>query len=136
MFLHVADGFTEVMHEIMGLAFLFFVVLHVFINWKSMKSYFGKKYFIIAPIVVCIVSVGLVIVERLQPPVDLIVLERVSKAPISDSFKLLGIDHNKAVALLDKKGLKIQGAQTIEEIWEINDSSPKEIVELLIYEGR
>lgn len=133
MFLHIADGFTEVVHEMMGMVFLLFVIFHVFINWKSLKGHFGKKYFVLALIIVCTSSVGLIIIERLQPPVDLIVLERVVKAPIFDSFKLLGIDYNKASALLEENGLKIRGAKSIEDIWKRNNSSPKEVVELLIY---
>lgn len=136
MFFHLADGFTEVLHEVLGVTFLLFVFFHVTLNWKSMKGHFGKRNFTIAAAAVTVVSAGLIIVERAQLPVDLIVLERIAKAPISDSFKVLEIDHAKAAAVLSKRGIALDGAETIEDIWVKNNSSPEEVVETLVYEAR
>lgn len=134
MLFHLADGFTEVLHEVLGLVFVLFASLHVTINWKSMRSHFGKRNFTIAAAVVAIVSTGLIILERAQLPVDLIIMDKIVKAPISDSFKVLGIDPAKAATALNERGIKLDGAETIEDIWVKNDSSPAEVVETLVYE--
>ncbi|WP_438026632.1 DUF4405 domain-containing protein [Sorangium sp. So ce233] len=136
MFFHLADGFTEVLHEILGLTFVFFAFLHVAINWKSMRSHFGKTNFVVAAATATILSAGLIVLERAQLPVDLIILEKVATAPISDSFRVLEIDHIEAATALSKKGIKLDGAETIEDIWVKNDSSPEEVVETLVYEAR
>ncbi|XXX76429.1 DUF4405 domain-containing protein [Sorangium sp. So ce134] len=136
MFFHLADGFTEVLHEVLGLTFVLFVALHVVINWKSMRSYFGKTNFTIAAAAVTILSGGLIALERAQLPVDLIILEKVARAPISHSFRVLEIDHTKAATALNKRGIELDGAETIEDIWVNNDSSPEEVVETLVYEAR
>ncbi|WP_437940152.1 DUF4405 domain-containing protein [Sorangium sp. So ce341] len=136
MFFHLADGFTEVLHEVLGLTFVLFAFLHVAINWKSMKSHFGKRNFFIAAAAVAVLSVGLIILERAQIPADLIIMERVARAPISDSFRVLEIDHIKAAMALNKKGIGLEGAGTIEDIWLNNDSSPEEVVETLLYEAK
>lgn len=136
MFFHLADGFTEVLHEVLGLAFVIFASLHVVLNWKSIRNYFGKRNFAIAAVAVAISSVGLIVIERVKLPVDLIVLERIAKAPISDSFRVLEIDRGRAAAVLSKKGIELDGAETIEDIWVRNNSSPEEVVETLIYEAR
>ncbi|WP_438018691.1 DUF4405 domain-containing protein [Sorangium sp. So ce315] len=136
MFFHLADGFTEVLHEVLGLAFVLFVFLHVAINWKSMRGHVGKRNFAIAAAAVTLLSAGLIALERAQLPVDLVVLERVARAPISDSFRVLEIDHTKAATVLSKRGIELDGAETIEDIWINNDSSPEEVVETLVYEAR
>ncbi|WP_437821207.1 DUF4405 domain-containing protein [Sorangium sp. So ce1078] len=136
MLFHLADGFTEVLHEILGATFVLFVFLHVVINWKSMRSHFGKRNFVIAAAAVTISSAGLIVLERAQIPVDLIILEKVARAPISDSFRVLEIDHIKAATVLNKRGIDLDGAETIEDIWVNNNSSPEEVVETLVYEAR
>ncbi|WP_437776855.1 DUF4405 domain-containing protein [Sorangium sp. So ce1097] len=136
MFFHMADGFTEVLHEVLGLAFVLIIFLHVAINWKSMRSHFGKKIFLIAAATVTISSAGLIVLERAQLPADLIILEKVARAPISDSFRVLEVDHIKAATALNKKGIVLDGAETLEDIWRNNNSSPEEVVETLLYEAR
>ncbi|AUX22287.1 hypothetical protein SOCEGT47_027880 [Sorangium cellulosum] len=136
MFFHLADGFTEVLHEVLGLTFVLFAFLHVVINWRSMRNYFGKTNFVIAAVAVAISSAGLIVLERAQLPVDLIVLEKVTRAPISDSFRVLEIDRGRAAAVLSEKGIELDGAETIEDIWVKNNSSPEEVVETLVYEAR
>lgn len=136
MFFHITDGFTEVLHETMGLVFVAFVALHVVINWKSIRNYFGKKYFILAPIIVLILSVGLIALERTELPIDIIVAERIIKAPLTESFAFLKIDHKRAAVILRDHGMTLEGAKTIEEIWINNQSSPKEVLHILFYKSR
>src|SRR5690554_7727665 len=50
MFFHVFDGYTEVVHEILGLFFVVFSVLHVILNWKAFKIYFKMRVFILSTI--------------------------------------------------------------------------------------
>lgn len=44
MYFHMFDGFTEVVHEYFGLLFVGCAIFHVMLNWKALKSHFGKKY--------------------------------------------------------------------------------------------
>ncbi|MGK9120968.1 DUF4405 domain-containing protein [Olivibacter jilunii] len=45
MLFHLFDGYTEVMHESLGLVFVIFAIFHILVNWKSLKIHFGKKVF-------------------------------------------------------------------------------------------
>ena len=66
MFFHVFDGYTKVVHEILGLAFVVFSVLHLIINWKSMKSHFKKRVFIFSGIIVLIFSIAFIMMGKMH----------------------------------------------------------------------
>src|SRR5690554_7974283 len=46
MFFHLFDGYTEVVHEILGLFFVVCTILHIILNWKALKLHFKKKVFL------------------------------------------------------------------------------------------
>ncbi|WP_438023970.1 hypothetical protein [Sorangium sp. So ce233] len=60
----------------------------------------------------------------------------VARAPIFDSFRALEIDRVKTTTVLNKKGIELDGAEAIEDVWVNNNSSPEEVVEALVYEAR
>jgi len=84
MFFHIFDGYTEVVHEILGVFFVVFSVLHVILNWKALKIHFKKRVFILSTIVVAVISILLVIQQQKSPKFDTILIERITNAPIED----------------------------------------------------
>lgn len=132
MFFHLFDGYTEVMHECLGIVFSVFAIMHIIINWKGLSSHFRKGVFITAGIVVATVSLGFVTLEKMFPPIDIVVMQKLVKAPISDSFKFLEIDYKEASEALGSHGIKIDNAKTIEDIWIKNKTAPEEVLEILI----
>jgi len=47
MYFHILDNYTKQMHEILGLAFVVAILLHIMVNFKNMKKYFSKKIFFV-----------------------------------------------------------------------------------------
>lgn len=132
MFFHLFDGYTEVAHEYMGMFFLVCAISHIILNWKGLRSHFKKKLFIPASLGVLTVSVVFVIFETLKPPVDIVIVSKIVKAPISDAFRALEIDYSEASKRLGTNGISIDGATTIEAIWINNDADPEEVIDLIM----
>jgi len=132
MFIHVFDDYTEIVHEFFGLAFVIFSVLHIIINWKSLKIHFKKKMFVTSAIVVLLLSVGLIILGKLQVDEERVIMEKLSKAPMSNVFSVLGIEYDEAKIALKKHNIIIAGSNTIEEVSRKNQKSPNDILELII----
>lgn len=132
MFFHVFDGYTEVAHEILGLFFVIFSVLHVIINWKSLKIHFNKRVFIPASIAVVIISAVLIVQQYHNPKFDTILLERVTKAPIGDVIKLLQVDSIEVLKRLEANGIYHKEGETMEAIWINNNVHPKKVFDLML----
>ena len=132
MFLHVFDDYTQIVHEFFGLAFVIFTVLHIIINWKSLKIYFKKKMFVTSAIVVLLLSVGLIILGKLHVDEERVIMEKLSNAPISNVFSVLDIEYNEAEKKLKNHNIIIAGSNTIEEVSRKNQKSPNDILELII----
>lgn len=132
MFIDVFDDYTQIVHEFLGLAFVIFSVFHIIINWKSLKIHFKKKMFVTSAIVVLLLSVGLIIVGKLHVNEERVIMEKLSKAPISNVFSVLDIEYNEAEIILKNHNIIIAGANTIEEVSRKNQKSPNDILELII----
>ena len=132
MFFHVFDGYIEVVHELLGVTFVVFAIFHVIVNWIGLKSHFGKKVFVPAGIVVLLISLAFIVLEKMYPPVDIVFAEKIVKAPISDSFKVLDVDYSEASKILEKNGITIGDAKTLEEIWIKNEADPEEVIDLIM----
>lgn len=132
MFLHVFDDYTQIVHEFFGLAFVIFTVLHIIINWKSLRIHFKKKMFVTSAIVVLLLSVGLIILGKLHVDEERVIMEKLSNAPISNVFSVLDIEYNEAEKILKNHNIKIAGSNTIEEVSRKNQKSPNDILELII----
>lgn len=132
MFFHLFDGYTEVVHEILGLFFVVCAIFHIILNWKALKIHFKKGVFLPALFGVVTVSAILIVSERMYPPVDLQMMERIVKAPVGDAFRALDINYDKASAKLKEKGILIEKATTIKEIWLNNNSDPEEVIDLIM----
>ena len=132
MLFHLFDGYTEVVHEILGLFFIICAIFHIILNWKALKIHFKKDVFFPALLGVLVLSVILIISERMSPPVDLIIFNKMVKAPINDAFKAIDVNYEKASEKLKENGLSIEEATTIEDIWINNDSNPEKVIDLIM----
>jgi hypothetical protein len=68
----------------------------------------------------------------MSPPVDLIIFNKMVKAPINDAFRALDVNYEKASEKLKENGLSIEKATTIEDIWINNDSNPEKVIDLIM----
>jgi amino acid transporter len=132
MLFHLFDGYTEVVHEILGVFFIICAIFHIILNWNALKIHFQKAVFIPALLGVLTISVILIISERMYPPIDLAIFNKMVKAPINDAFKVLDINYDKASIKLKEKGILIEKATTIEEIWIKNNTNPEEVIDLIM----
>ncbi|MFD2886740.1 DUF4405 domain-containing protein [Chitinophaga cymbidii] len=131
MFFHLFDGYTEVVHECLGLFFVVCAVFHIILNWKALKIHFKKGVFIPSLLGVLTISVTLIIVEIMNPPVDITIINKVIKAPINDAFKALDVDYSAASGRLKANGISIEKAMTIEDIWINNNADPEKVIDLI-----
>lgn len=132
MFFHIFDGYTEVVHEILGVIFVVFSVLHVILNWKALKIHFKKRVFILSTIVVAVISILLVIQQQKSPKFDTILIERITNAPIEDVLKVLQVDSIVVVKRLEENGISFIEGASMEEIRINNKVSPKKLFDLII----
>ena len=132
MFFHQLEGYTEVMHEILGLFFILFAILHIILNWKALKIHFKKGVLLPVLTSILIISAILILSERMSPPVDLQMMGRLVKAPVGDAFKALNIPYEEAATKLKDKGILVEKAHNLEDLWMQNDADPEEIIDLLL----
>lgn len=132
MFFHIFDGYTEVVHEILGFFFIIFSVFHVILNWKALKIHFKKRVFIQATFVVAAISILLVVQQQNNPKFDTILIERITDAPIGDVLKVLRVDSAEAVKRLRYNGIFYKEGATMKEIWINNKVQPQKIFDLVM----
>ncbi len=132
MLFHIFDDYTKVVHELLGTVFVIFSVLHVIINWKSLKTHFKNKAFIVSGIVTLIFSICFVVMAKMETDHEGIIIEKITDAPISESFDILNLDYNTVEKTLNENNIIIGEAKSIKEIGTINNKSAKEIIELII----
>lgn len=134
MLFHLFDGYTEVLHEALGLFFVVCAVLHIMLNWKALKIHFKRGVFIPAALAVALTSAVLIIQQQYNPQIDTLLLKKISKAPVDDVFKALQVDYIKAAERLEANGVLIGSAITVEDIWINNDAQPRKVFELIMEE--
>ena len=54
MFFHLFDGYTEVVHEYLGVFFVICAIFHIILNWKALKIHFKRGVFIFGKFIVII----------------------------------------------------------------------------------
>src|SRR5690606_28169091 len=122
MFFHLFDGYTEVVHEVLGLFFLICAVFHILLNWKALKIHFKKAVFLPALFGIITISTILVVTERMYPPVDLQMMNRIVEAPLNDAFKALNINYEEATTKLKAKGISVENLQSFGDLWKKNNA--------------
>ncbi len=131
MFFHLFDGYTEIVHEFLGVFFVICAIFHIILNWKPLKIHFKKGVFIPAALAVAVISILFIVQQHYNPKVDTIVLGRIVKAPVDDVFKALLVDSVEAVKSLEANGISIEGAVTLEDIWINNNVNPEKVIDLI-----
>jgi len=132
MLFHVFDDYTAIVHELLGMAFVVFSVLHLILNWKSMKSHFKKRVFISSGIIVLIFSILFISMGKMHGNLEYEIIDKLIKSPVTYSFNVLNMDYHQAETILEKNNIIVGASETIEEICKKNQISPKEILELLV----
>lgn len=132
MFFHLADGYLEVVHEVLGLFFVLCAIFHIVLNWKALKIHFGKGVFLPALFAVAVISVLLILEERRNPPIDLAMMDKLVRAPVNDTFRALQVDSARVVKRLGENGLSLDGAETLEDIWVKNRADPEEVINIVL----
>jgi len=132
MLFHLFDGYTEVVHEILGLFFVICAIFHIILNWKALKIHFKRSVFLPALFAVLTLSFILIVFEKMYPPIDLQIMDRIVKAPVKDAFKALNIKYEEAANKLKAKGISVESARTLEDLWKNNHADAEEIIDLLL----
>jgi hypothetical protein len=132
MLFHLFDGYTEVVHEILGLLFVVLSVFHITLNWKALKIHLKKHAFIPTALVVVAISILLIIQQHNNPKFDTILFEEIIKAPIGDLIKVFQIDSTEAAKKLKANGIAFEEGVTMQEIWIKNNVHPKEVFDLIM----
>jgi len=137
MFFHLLDDYTEVVHELLGLTFAFFAVLHLTINWKSIVNYKRKKKLFLPSIVILFISFLLIIIGKEKDNLERELSQRMIQSPICYSFKTLNIDYFQADKILKQNNIAVTDTlQSIEEISAKNKKSPEEILKLIFKQSK
>jgi hypothetical protein len=132
MALHIFDGYTETVHEILGLVFVVFSILHVLVNWKVLKNLFKKNYFMKPTIIVLAISITIAFWGQGHGEHARYMTKKISEAEMNMALELLNIEMEDAISKLKNKGLEIGNSSTIAEIALLNDESNKLIIEVII----
>jgi hypothetical protein len=132
MFFHLFDGYTEIVHEYLGVFFVICAVFHIILNWKGLRVHFKKGVFLPTALSVLAISIFFIISQRLNPPIDTVLINKIVKAPIIDAFKVLDINYDRASERLKKNGISIEKATNIEDIWINNNTDPEEVIDLIM----
>jgi|LSQX01.3.fsa_nt_gb Na+/melibiose symporter-like transporter len=131
MFFHIMDGYTEVLHEFMGLFLVILSILHIIVNWEMLKKHFKKKIFWVTILVSPIISALFVVQQQANPKVDTIIMERIVKSPIPHLFNALQVDSLETVKRLEDYGVSLEGAKILEDLWINNDVRPEKVIDLI-----
>ncbi len=99
------NSYVKELHEILGLAFVVIVALHVFVNWNAMKSYFSKKMFYISCLVVLAISSFFVIKVATSSEVSPkgLALKSIAGGTLKDALKVMKIDYESAKSNLNAR---------------------------------
>lgn len=132
MFFHFNDMLVKELHEILGLVFVSTAILHVVMNWKNMKSYFSKKIFVSAIVIVSIVS-GVFVYQSFDKGENpkKVLIQKVLNAPLNDSLKLLNGNYEVAIKKLELQNIEVLDNKNIRAIAKANKTSPFRIVSII-----
>jgi len=132
MFFHLLDDYTTAIHEIMGLTFVLFSILHLVINWRSTKSYFPKKIFLISAAVVLLLSIFLVVVDATHKDRNDVLIEKLVTAPIAETCVVLGIEITQLGSLIGVDDLIVGEQETVESLARRYNLSPGKLLALIV----
>jgi uncharacterized membrane protein len=131
MYFHILDNYTKQMHEILGLVFVLVIFFHVFFNWKAMKSYFSKKVFFTSGIITALIALFFILNAKTGENPKAILINKTLSAPIETSFLIFSKSIESANEKLQKAGIKVENANSLNELAKLNKTSPFEIITIL-----
>lgn len=131
MYFHILDKYTKQMHEILGLAFVVAVVLHVIVHFKSMKNYFTNKVFIGLGFVTLLLALGFILNAPEGKSPKGATFNALFQADTQKSFIIFVEDYDLATIKLEEAGFKIDGLNSINEIAKANKKSPFDVIRVL-----
>lgn len=109
MFFHLFDGYTEVMHEFLGLAFSLFAILHIAVNWKSIVHYSQKRRLILPSGVVLITGITLIFAGRMKEDVQSDAALRLASAPLYNAAPVLNTTYAAIKNRLNSAHIVVNG---------------------------
>lgn len=130
LFFHLSESYVKELHEILGLAFVVAVLLHVYVNWTLMKRYFTNKIFLSLSVLMIAISAIFVTQNADKGGVNpkMYIIKSVINKPMIDVFTLFDIKKDVGLEILKTKGYKIDTSKSIMKNAKANKVSPFEIV--------
>jgi hypothetical protein len=127
----------ENIHGWLGLVLIAAAVLHISLNWPSLRNYFrdGRVFALLLPIVGVIAYFGLALDERLGgqsatagvSPKE--VVRELSHGSVSSVARVFGKDADSVIASMRRAGFQVLGAdQTLEALAHENQKKPELIL--------
>lgn len=130
LFFHLFESSIKELHEILGLVFVTAALLHVWVNWKAMKNYFGKKVFLGLAAVVMVVALGFIASGGEQKGVSpKMLIGKVLQAPIETSALVLGMDKEMMLAKFKAAGFSVSDTTSLDSLAKENKTSPFALLE-------
>ncbi|WP_163327813.1 DUF4405 domain-containing protein [Desulfurobacterium thermolithotrophum] len=143
------------LHTIFGFLMVFFGFWHVFFNWKSIANYlkgkagiFTSKEFLLTAVATTAVALGTMfnvppfktvmdfgekIKNSWSKPETLPPASHTELMPLSKIAQKIGISPEKAIEVLNSKGIKIDSpSETLKEIANKNKTTPAKVYEILL----
>lgn len=137
MFFHVFDNYTKKLHELIGLGFVLFVILHIISNWTLMKKYFTKKIFILLLVATGLFSSFISISSSNSPKtnqkmITKQILKYTFSSPLDKTLEYLKISTKVANEKLKSKNLLTDQLFSINQIAEKNGVSPSFVYSTIV----
>lgn len=116
LFFHTNTTLNKVVHEYVGLVMVAAVILHVVLNWRAFQTYFKR------PVALTLMGASAVMLaasfvslgeETGGTRPDMVVLQMVSSASLTDLAPIMGTDTADLVARLAEQGVTATPDQTL-----------------------
>ena len=116
MFFHTNTTLNKVVHEYVGLVMVAAVLLHVVLNWRAFQTYFKR------PVALTLMTASAVMLaasfvslgdDAGDARPDIIALQMVSSASLTDLAPLMGTDAENLIAKLAEQGVTATADQTL-----------------------
>ena len=132
MYFQVLGEYTELIHELSALLFIVFSILHVVLNWTSLKIHFLKWSILSTCIVVLVFTVVTIYIDKQQKHYSLIIKENLVTSPIDNLLIVLNVEHEEAQRRLMERNISIGDSKNLLEIAVKNNRHPGDILEILV----
>lgn len=136
MFFHVETPGMQILHEIFGLIFVAYAGMHIFLNWRVLRSYFPHTTVRILAAVFLVLGIGVYVSGAMsgRNPLQTAAFE-IPNAPIYVVADLLRLEHHQAVQVLQNEtGVPVQSDDTILAVSEKSGKDFHDLIAALIEE--